>query len=805
MGGQRAGSSRPGRADLRLLGPAVLAWVAVAASLGIPAPVRGALAAVTLGLSALLGMSAVLGLSAPLRRGATVDVRRSGMLPALTLTLVLVGALLLASAVHGAARVECGLTGLVERGAVVRVEAMVGSDPRRLRPAPGSVRGAPSWLLTLSTTSVNVRGRSCPVTADLLVRGDERWSHLRWRESLTVLGRLAPMAPADRAVASLLPLEAPTLTAPAGVLARGAERAREGLREAVAPLPADARGLLPGLVLGDTSLTPVDLTEAMTTTGMTHLSAVSGSNVAIVLTLVLGLARFAGMPRRWRPVLSLAAVAGFVVLARPDPSVLRAAVMGSIGVLGVAWGRRSAGLPVLAGTTVVLLAWDPWLARSAGFTLSVLATIGLLVFARPWAAAIDARLPPRLPRLGELVAIPAAAYVMTAPVVLVLQGQVSLVSIVANALAAPLVAWATVTGVAAALVGVVAPGIAQVPAWLGAVPTQLIAWDARWFAGFSWGAVDWPSGSAGVVLLVLVLMTVVLTGRWWAAHAVRHPLAAAGLVVVLAGGFAPTRPVLWPPQGWQVVACDVGQGDAVVVRTGPDRALLVDAGPDPPRVVACLDGLGVRTLDGIVLTHFHADHVNGLDAVLSRWPVPVVLTSPVPEPGFGQAQVQRWAVDRGVRTEAVWAGDTLRFGEVTARVWWPARRMAVGSVPNNASVVLTLVTHGVSVLLLGDIEREAGAQVLTMLQQTSGAVPAGGFDVVKVAHHGSANADPRLMDWVDGAVALVSVGAGNDYGHPSATTMTALRREGYAVWRTDEHGSVAVVEGPSGLGVVGQR
>ncbi|MFV0463026.1 MAG: ComEC/Rec2 family competence protein [Nostocoides sp.] len=794
--------------DVRLIGPALVAWSLAAATLGLSPGTRGTLAAV----AALAGAATlVTGWLVSLRGGRSpvgIIAPLISLLPSFALAGVMVAVLLGSSAVQGQNRGGCGVIDLARQGSVVRVTGQVSTDPRPIAPKPGSIRGDPMWLLTVNAAVIDHRGASCATSAPVLVRGDRRWAGLRWHEHVEVLGRLAPAPPADAVVAMLSPMEGPRVVAAADPLARVAERARAGLRSAVRPLPADAAGLLPGLVLGDTSTTPPELTAAMKTTGMTHLSAVSGSNVAIVLGMVLGLARWVGLRRRWRPVVGMLAVAGFVILARPDPSVLRAAVMGCIGLFGIAWGRRSAGMPVLAATVFGLLAWDPWLARSFGFTLSVLATLGLLIFARPWSAAIAGPLPGWMSPVGPAVAIPTAAYVTTAPVVVLLQGQVSVVSVAANAVAAPLVAPATIAGVAAALLGVVSPVAAQIPAWIGGVPALAIAADARRFAGLPWAVVPWPGGAMGVALLTCVLILVLVTGRWWARSLAAHPVIAGVTVVLLLAAVIPTRILTWPPPHWQIVACDVGQGDAVVVRTGPGRALLVDTGPDPPRVLACLDGLGVQALDGVILTHFHADHISGLDAVLDRWPVPVIITTPVSEPAYGAGQVSRWAGEHGARLQSVWAGDVLRFGGVTARVWWPARRLSLGSVPNNASIVTSLSVGRLRVLLLGDVEADAGAQVAAELQEAPDAVPSGGFDVVKVAHHGSANIDPRLSTVAHGAIALVSVGADNDYGHPSARTMTRLRQDGAAVWRTDEHGSIAVLDvlgDQPGLAVAAQR
>ncbi|WP_262500291.1 ComEC/Rec2 family competence protein [Phycicoccus endophyticus] len=544
----------------------------------------------------------------------------------------------------------------------------------------------------------------------------------------------------------------------------------------------------------------------MRATGMTHLTAVSGSNVAVVVGLVLGMCAVLGVPRRLRPPLAGLALAGFVVLARPEPSVLRAAAMGAIGLLGLSRSRRSAGMPVLGGALVALLVLDPWLARSYGFALSTLATVGLLLFTRPWGEAVGARLPRRLAPLGPAVAVPVAAQVTTAPVIVLLQGSVSLVGVLANLLAAPLVPPATVAGVAAALASLVWGPAAAAAGWLGVVPTTVIAWVARVFAQVPGGTLPWPDGPPGALLLAGLVVLVLLCGRALVGGVVRHPVIALGVLALAGAALVPTRAVTWPPDGWRLVVCDVGQGDAVVLRSGPGHAVLVDAGPDPPLVDGCLDRLGVGTLDAVVLTHFHADHVDGLVGALRGRTVRELLVCPVREPESAADAVDRLAAEQDVPVTAVHAGDRLEVGELRAVVWSPWRRIEEGSVPNNASVVLAARTGDVDVLLLGDVEREAAHDLLLRLRRDPAmSRTARGFELVKTPHHGSSNLDADLMAAVRAPVGVVSVGEDNDYGHPSAAHLALLRQLGYAVYRTDERGDVALTRDDGRLRVVTSR
>jgi competence protein ComEC len=254
----------------------------------------------------------------------------------------------------------------------------------------------------------------------------------------------------------------------------------------------------------------------------------------------------------------------------------------------------------------------------------------------------------------------------------------------------------------------------------------------------------------------------------------------------------------WPPPGWLIVVCSVGQGDAIVLAAGTGRAVVIDAGPEPNAVDQCLRRLGVRQIVVFVVSHFHVDHVGGVAGVFRGRAVTAVVTPGWPEPVGGRAAVDAQARAAGTPVYRVGPGWSYAIGGLRLTVLGPVEALhGTNSDPNNNSLVLYARVHEHSILLPGDAETEEQQELLT----AAGAA-ALRAEILKVAHHGSAYQDPGFLDAVDPAVALVSVGVGNDYGHPNAALLARLARSGTRVLRTDRSGDLAVVAAGSRLAVV---
>lgn len=677
------------------------------------------------------------------------------------------------------------LARLAGNHAIVAATLVVTDDPRPIgRPAPGT---RPTYAVPARLVRLDNGGATLTERQPVLVLADSAgWAGLLPSQQVRARGRLNRPRGGDLTAAVLSARGPPQRIGDPSAVQRAAGSLRSGLRTASAPLPPGPRGLLPGLVDGDTSGMDPELTDDFRTTGLTHLVAVSGTNCAIIAGAVLLLVRLCGAGRRLSAVVAGLALAGFVVLVRPSPSVLRAAVMGAISLLALASGRPRAALPALGASITALLLYDPALARSAGFALSVLATAGLLLIAPTWRDALRRWLPSGV---AEALAVPAAAQVACAPVIAALSAQVSLVSVPANLLAVPAVAPATVLGVLAAVVSPVSHTAAAVLARLAGVPTGWLVAVAQHGARVPEGTVPWPGGRTGGLLLCAALLVAGLLLR---PRLLRRSAAAAAGAVLLTTASLHAVSTGWPPPGWLVVACDVGQGDGLAVSAGPGAAIVVDTGPDPTAMDQCLRALRVHTVPVIVLSHFHADHVGGLAGVLRDRRVGTVLVDGFHEPTAGWDEVRRLAAAQQVPIGAVMPGERLSVGAVDVQILGPVREIRGSrSDPNNNSIVMRVTAHGRSVLFPGDADVEEEQSLLQRGVDLRA-------DVLKESHHGSGYVDPTFVAASHAAVALISVGAGNDYGLPAPRTLSMLHRDGMRVLRTDLSGDVSI-------GVVGGR
>ena len=492
---------------------------------------------------------------------------------------------------------------------------------------------------------------------------------------------------------------------------------RSGLRRVSHDAP-----LIPGMVLGDTSLQSSDFSDAMRRSGLTHLTAVSGANFAIVSSFVLFMMQYLFRNIRIRLIATGLVLLAFIGLVRPSPSVLRAAAMAAVVIFARFNREKGDSLPSLGFAIALVILADPWQSRDPGFALSVLATAGLLLIA------------PKL-KFPKLIAEPIAASLLCAPIIVTLSGYLSLTSIVANVLAAPLVAPVTILGFVAALV----PPIAPVLIVIAKIPASLIT-------KIAFLASEYPVVQLKSALLLIAFGAI--------AYLLRRYLIFLIPVFILL-----TYLQRWPNNDWQIANCDVGQGDAMVLKVSANSAVVIDTGPEPKLIDQCLRSLSIKEIPLLILTHPHADHIGGLAGAIK---------------GRKVGNIMRTA----------YRGEVLQIKKMRIEILWPdggvhqfSEYGAEGSQLNNQSIVALITTPVYSLLATGDIEPE----VQQLLQ-----VPK--VDFLKVAHHGSKFQDLGFNAAANPKIAIISVGKGNKYGHPYAETVRLFRK----VLRTDLDGAVAI-------------
>ncbi|WP_394289109.1 ComEC/Rec2 family competence protein [Microbacterium sp.] len=765
------------RRDLRLLPVAAVTWAGAGAAILLPGSavwIAGGLWAASVGAIALAGAVA--------RRHRSAAPPTGGRRPITALALAAVALAFAGAAASHVAAAE------PERSSLAALEISGGRALTIDADVVGKIEtSATGFRFDAVLRRATIGAQVHEVSAPVLVRVSERPVGLDLGSQIRATATAFPADPGDRAV---LVVTASALEArpPHGILA-GAAALRAGLIRSADGLPPPGAGLIAGLAVGDTSALDDELDAQMKASSLSHLTAVSGANCALVVGIAYALSALCGARRGIRVATGLATLMGFVVLVSPEPSVVRAATMAAVAMLGLLLGRIGAGVSVLSVSVCVLLILDPWLAASLGFALSAVATGSLLLFAGPLAAGLTKWMPAPV---ALAVSVPLAAQLACGPLLILIEPTVPLLGVLANLIAGPAAPAATVVGLLACLalpIPVLASGLAAV-AWL---PASWIAATASTAAGVKGASLGWLEGFPGLVVLAL---TGAAIGIVIAAPAGRPRRAAAALcaaVVIVTVAAAPVRLLLdraRVPAEWSIAACDVGQGDAVLVRDG-GQTMLIDTGPDAAALSACLDRFAVARIDVLVLTHFDLDHRGGADALNGR--VALVLHGPAATPEDDAVVEQLRA--GGARTQQVSAGQGGTLGECRWGVLWPRPRDPVYPSGNDASVTLRVTGCRVpDALFLGDLSGAAQRSLAS-----TGAI-ARGVRVVKVAHHGSADQDSELYRSLDASVALVTVGE-NTYGHPRSEILDLLSDEGAAIARTDSGGDVAVWESEGALRV----
>lgn len=686
------------------------------------------------------------------------------------------------------------MTGVVTRPPQVRpgrMRLVVAAD--RVATRDGAISLRRTKVLVIVRRRATVRyGDRVRITGKLLrppAAGNP--GELSYREHLAAEGIKAVLAPGKRGSFEVIehnrgqPLLAAVFAARERLLAVFAQ-ALPGLRGA----------LLASLLLGDDGAIEPEMTAAFKRAGLLHVLVVSGAQVGLVMSCVLWLGRLLRAPP---PALAASAafvVVGFALMAGWAPSVARAAIMALVTALAMGWGRAYDAAAGLAAAAVVMLASSPLLLFDPGFQLSFVATWSLLYIA----PALQTRIPgPR--SLRTLAAMTTAAQVAVLPVLAYHFQQLSLVGFAANLFVVPIVALLVPAGFVISVIGLVVPAAVPLLAWPVRPLLDAVAYLARTFAILPGSAIaTFPPGLPAIATFFLLIVVAVewLRGRL----RLRRETVLTGVTCALAITLW-FRVVAGGPSLVTITALDVGQGDALVVRGPSGQTMLIDGGghleghhSEPGgfdvgerRLVPALRRMRVPRIDILVLTHPHEDHVGGLIAVLKNFPVGLVLDSGLAHPSPSYRRFRELITARGIRYLLGRRGTRLELADgMRLDVLLPLEPLITGSGsdPNLNSIVARLTYGRLSALFTGDMEAWNESQLLEFGDDVRSAV-------LKVAHHGSdTSTTEAFVEAVQPAVAVISVGRLNPFGHPHADTLATLEERGAIVYRTDEDGAVII-------------
>jgi competence protein ComEC len=551
-----------------------------------------------------------------------------------------------------------------------------------------------------------------------------------------------------------------------------------GRTGATAGLPANEAAFMRALSLGETDgFTNLDdpaqgqsWRDVFSRSGLAHVLALSGQQVTLlVMALSLLLAPFG--VRRFPALILFLAI--YWLLVGPGPSVTRAVLQGVVVLVSLWLGRgRLEALPAIGLSVLVSLGFGPRWLFDLGWQLSYLAVLGMIVFTPPVTKALEKR-PKWLVWLGAGLAATLGAQAFTMPLAASSFGVVPPASPFSNLIVEPLMTLLVPLGFLAALAG----PFGNIINLLVHPLVWIVLETAKLFAQLpiiEWGQIS----STGMLAYIAGITALALT-----AH--RRLAISSALLVILAAVTVTTA--LGTRAHAEIIYLDVGQGDSSLIRL-PAGDVLVDGGGtvrsdyDLGRkvLVPALRNLGIKHLRAVIATHADTDHVEGLNAVLERIPVDVLIVGDDKAPGSDPVwdQLKSTARAHHIKIQTVRRGAKWKLGEATLHFHGPTFQMQPED--NSNSVAFTLEYHGKHALFLGDTPGEIEQEMHP-----------GPLDVLKLAHHGSRfSTSENLLDQTHPKAAIISSGASNTYGHPSQTVLERLTAHRIPVYRTDRDGAI---------------
>ena len=578
-------------------------------------------------------------------------------------------------------------------------------------------------------------------------------------------------------------------------------------------LPEPQAALLSGILLGNEQGLPDDLVQDFRATGMTHIIAISGFNIAIIAGILLQGSRYF-VPYRTAAWIAIAGITTYTFFVGAQASVVRAAFMGALLIIATQLLGRPTFLPAAIFTAALAMTLiNPFVLWDVGFQLSFVATLGLVLYISTWSKKLEAGLQSHLEQnkakqttrfISEILLITLAATIMTLPVILYHFGRLSIVSLPANMLILPAQPGVMLWGGLATILGMILPILGQVPAWIAWLFLSYTTSLVRIFASLPLTKVPVSLSFGGVLMAYTLILGITwlsgqdsekreqLLGNTNLARLKRAAIAAIVITVILIITWAWKR----PDGKLHVLFLDVGQGDATFIQTPGGQQVLVDGGQYSSKL---LDGLGQempfgdKEIDILIVTHPDKDHFLGLLGVLDHYQVRTMITNGQQGDSADYDALLEKAEEMEIPIHHALAGEIIEMDNgVRLEILHPGPDLDPDS-DNDNSVSSRLVYQDFTLLLIGDAEMKAERKMLAARRPLQSLI-------YKAGHHGAKTSSSAIfLEAVQPQYVLISAAEGNSYGHPHQEILDRAAAAGAAILRTDQQGTIEVVTDGQGL------